>query len=197
MGAEYERKFRATPEILASIDAAYAGAARSILMETTYYDTPSDALAQRRYTLRRRLENDVSICTLKTPTADETVRQEWETACGSIEEAIPRLLAMGCPAELETLAREGLVPICGARFTRQCKKIVFPGGSVELALDQGALIGGGRAIPLCEVEVELKEGDKALCDRFADELAARFQLTAERYSKFARSKALAKGEPHV
>ncbi len=185
MGAEYERKFRATPEILSAIAAAYTGASRSILMETTYYDTPSHALSERRYTLRRRLENGISVCTLKTPGTE--ARGEWETECDSIEKAVPLLLAMGCPAELETLAREGLVPICGARFTRLAKTVILPGGTVELALDQGVLIGGSREIPLCEVEVELKSGETAVCDSFAAELAARFGLLPEEKSKFARA----------
>ena len=190
MGTEYERKFRASPEILSAIGAAYTGASRSILMETTYYDTPAYALSERRYTLRRRLENGISVCALKTPGRE--ARGEWETECASVEEAVPLLLAMGCPAELETLAREGLVPICSARFTRQAVTLSLPGGSVELALDQGVLIGGGREVPLCEVEVELKEGDRALCDCFADDLATRFGLMPEEKSKFARARACAR-----
>ena len=72
--------------------------------------------------------------------------------------------------------------------------IDLPGGSVELALDQGFLIGGNRELPLCEVEVELKSGTTDLCDRFAHDLAARFQLTTEAASKFSRALALYKGE---
>ena len=190
MGMEYERKFAAKPEDLEAIAEAFSGGFETVCMQTAYYDTPSGALSGRRFTLRRRLENGVSICTVKAPAGD--ARGEWETACGSIEEAIPRLLAMGCPAELETLVQEGLVQICGARFTRRYKTILLPGGSVELALDQGVLIGGDQEIPLCEVEAELKEGSPSLCDRFAEELAVRYGLTPEPLSKFARARACAR-----
>lgn len=188
MGVEYERKFAAKPEDLEAIAEAFSGGFETVCMQTSYYDTPSHALSGRRFTLRRRLENGVSVCTVKAPAGN--ARGEWETACGSIEEAVPQLLAMGCPAELETIVQEGLVQICGARFTRRCKTVTLPGGSVELALDQGVLIGGDREIPLCEAEVELKTGSQSVCDRFADELAARYGLTPEPLSKFARARAV-------
>ena len=69
MGAEYERKFAAKPEDLAAIAAAYPGNYETICMQTVYYDTPSRALSGRHYTLRRRQENGISICTVKAPTA--------------------------------------------------------------------------------------------------------------------------------
>ena len=102
-------------------------------------------------------------------------------------------MAAGAPEELKTLTRAGLVPICGARFTRTAITVTAEGGIVEVALDQGFLQGGGRVLPLCEVEVELKEGTAAVCDRFADTLASRFGLTPEPKSKFARALALKQG----
>ena len=192
MATEYELKFNATPEILAEIDSAFAGDQMSVSMETSYYDTPSGALSARKFTLRKRLENGRSICALKTPAGE--ARNEWETECESIEKATPLLLALGCPQELAQLVQEGLVNICGAKFTRKAKKIVLPEGIVELALDQGVLFGGGRETPLCEVEIELKSGDRNVCDRFASALAQQYCLTEEHKSKFRRALALYKGE---
>ena len=67
MGIEFELKFRATPEILDKLRAEVGGEESVIRMETTYYDTREGALSERKITLRRRMENDVSVCTLKTP----------------------------------------------------------------------------------------------------------------------------------
>ena len=50
MGAEYELKFKATPDVLAGIREAFSGTEEKIAMETTYYDTPSGSLSARRYT---------------------------------------------------------------------------------------------------------------------------------------------------
>ena len=192
MGAEYELKFKATPDVLAGIREAFSGTEEKIAMETTYYDTPSGSLSARRYTLRRRFENGVSVCTLKTPKGK--ARGEWEVECASIENAIKSLVASGAPEELSQLTQEGLIPICGARFTRIAQRISLPDGAVELALDEGVLMGGNREEPLCEVEVELKSGSMAMCDRFAEELSCRFSLKPEEKSKFSRALALYKGD---
>ena len=191
MATEYELKFKATEEILSAIDGAFPGGT-VMQMETAYYDTPTGAMSRRRYTLRRRLENGISVCTLKTPAGN--ARGEWEVQCGDIAAALPKLIAAGAPAELEDLTKEGLVHICGAKFTRLAKAIICPECTVEIALDKGVLLGGGQTEPLCEAEVELKDGETAACDAFAKELAERFGLIAEKKSKFARALALYRGE---
>lgn len=192
MGIEYECKFQATPQILEMLAGEYAQQSAVIKMETTYYDTPSEALSARHYTLRKRLENGVSVCTLKAPARQG--RGEWEIECECIEVAVPKLMDMDCPADLLALTMEGLIPVCGARFTRIAKTITLPEGVVELALDEGYLFSGQRKEPLCEVEVELKAGAIELCDAFAKDLAKRFGLSPQKSSKFRRALALYRGE---
>ena len=68
------------------------------------------------------------------------------------------MLGKGAPKELYAFSQAGFVPVCGARFTRLAGLIDAPGCTVELALDDGWLIGGGKEQPLCEIEVELKAG---------------------------------------
>ena len=65
---------------------------------------------------------------------------------------------------------------------------------MELALDRGVLLGGGREVALCEVEVELKDGQPEAAVAFAQELAEKFGLRPEQKSKFRRALALAEGE---
>ena len=191
MATEYELKFKATEDILTAINGAFPGGT-TMQMETTYYDTPTGTMSARRYTLRRRLENGVSVCTLKTPAGN--ARGEWEVVSEDITAAIPALIALGAPAELEDMVKEGLVHICGAKFTRQAKLVTLPECTVEIALDKGILLGGGKEERLCEAEVELKEGKVAACDAFGAELAERFGLVPEEKSKFARALRLYKGE---
>ena len=99
MGREFELKFRANPAQLAAILADFEGF-REIAMETTYYDTPDQALFPLHWTLRRRMENETSVCTLKTPCA-EGDRSEWEVECPDITAAIPELCKAGAPEELK------------------------------------------------------------------------------------------------
>ena len=195
MATEYEQKFKATPALLAEIDRAFSAEKHIFSMETTYYDTPTGALSARHYTLRKRMENGVSVCTLKTPAG--AARAEWEIRCDTIEEAIAQIPALGCPKDFERLVQEGVLPICSARFTRIAKTIPFEGAVVELALDEGVLMGGGKEIPLCEVEAELKEGFREMCDMFCRILASRFGLEKEPHSKFRRALALYKGEDYA
>lgn len=192
MGIEYERKFRVSAPVLEEIRKAFPEEERLWEMETTYYDAPDKALSDRRYTLRRRMENGRSVCTLKAPVSTRG-RGEWEVFCEDIETAILELCKLGAPKNLILLTRGGIIPVCGAKFTRIAKTLVLEDCTVELALDKGILYGGGKDQPLCEVEVELKEGTPDACDAFAKELASRFELKREQKSKFRRALALYEG----
>lgn len=193
MGIEFELKFRTDPQTLQAMRQTISGEETVFQMETTYYDTPDGALSRRHYTLRRRMENANSVCTLKTP-ADGLGRREFEWNCPSVEEAIPKLCKLSGIADLPDLLKDGVTAVCGARFTRIAKTVKLPGCIVELALDSGVLIGGGREQPLCEAEVELKSGSREAAVAYAMQLAAAFGLAQEKHSKFRRAQALAKGE---
>lgn len=194
MGREYELKFQADADKVSAIFAAYPLPWQEIAMETTYYDTMDGAISGQHWTLRRRLENGRSVCTLKTPAPDGG-RGEWETEKSSIREAIAELSFL---SGFTLPAGETLLPVCGARFRRLCATVVLPHGTAELALDQGVLLGGGRELPLCEVEVEAKSGSEEDVRTFAETLAAAYGLTPEPESKYRRASALAEGgAPHA
>lgn len=189
MGREFELKFRADASVIAAIREKY-GSFTPISMETTYYDTFDLKLAFHRWTLRRRMENGVSVCTFKRPHADGG-RGEWEVEANSIMDGVMQLCKAGADWELMRCASGGLMEVCGARFTRLAKTLEVPGGTVELALDEGVLLGRGKELPFGEVEVELKEGSDASAVAFAKALAEEFALTEEPRSKFVRAMALA------
>ena len=192
MSREFELKYAAEPAVQAAIEASFDGF-ETIAMQTTYYDTPSGALAARHITLRRRMENGQSICTLKTPTGTLS-RGEWDTQCDTIEEAIPVLCKLSSWDLLPLLESEGVVATCGARFTRKACTVSLSDCTVEIALDSGVLLGNGQEIPLCEVEIELKSGSEEAATAFAEALAHQYGLVPEYKSKFRRALALAKGE---
>ena len=189
MGREFELKFAATPEDHAALRLRFNDLA-PIEMETTYYDTPNGDIRRLRWTLRRRIENGICVCALKTP-GEGFGHGEWEVHCNWIEEAISSLLEQGAPQQLSLLAAAGLFPVCGARFLRLAGPVQTPGCTVELALDAGCLLAGAREEPLCEVEVELKEGSEEAAAAFAMALAQEYGLRPETRSKIARAMALA------
>ena len=189
MGREFEQKFAATKDDHAALQLRF-GNLSPITMETTYYDTPAGDIRRLRWTLRRRIENGISICALKTP-GEGFGHGEWEVRCDRIEDAVETLLVKGAPQQLSLFAAAGLFSTCGARFTRLAGLVDAPGCVVELALDEGILLGGGKEQPLCEVEVELKEGSEEAAAAFAMALAQEYGLRPETRSKIARAMALA------
>lgn len=191
MGREFELKYAATADVQAAIRREFGGF-REISMETTYFDTPDGALAARRVTLRLRKENDICVCTLKTPLPDGS-RGEWECQASDIVAGLSALVALGAPIQVAALAQTGLQAVCGAKFTRLAAEVATADGTAELALDSGILLGGSREMALCEVEVELKTGSDQAARAFADALAAKFCLQPEHRSKFRRALALAEG----
>lgn len=195
MGIEFELKFRATEQAQARIREAYPLQYRTFDMETTYFDTAEGGLSGRHITLRRRMENGVAVCTVKTPIKGFG-RGEWECQCADIEAGILELCKLGAPGKLLFLTVNGVSPICGAKFTRLAGALEYQGSLLEIALDTGILTGGGKQIPLCEVEVELKSGDPEAAMAFGQILSGQFGLEPEEKSKFRRALDLAKGESH-
>lgn len=189
MGREFELKYRADALALQALREEF-GEFVPITMETTYYDTPAGELGRMHWTLRRRYENGVSVCTVKTP-ADNGGRGEWEVRCDDIRAAIAHLIARGAPEKLAQLSQTGLEEVCAARFTRLAITLELPGAVAELALDEGVLLGGGRELPFTEVEVEHKSGSETLVAAWAADLAERYALTPEPRSKVQRALALA------
>ena len=185
MGREFEFKFRASVRQMTAIQEDFDGF-REISMVSSYYDTQDQSLFSRHWTLRKREENGVAVCTLKTPCADGG-RSEWEVECADIESAIDELIKSGAPEELKNLVAGKLEKVCGARFVRQAALIEQEGCTVELALDRGILQGGARMQLLGEVEVELKSGSDEAAIAFARTLATKYGLIPERTSKYMRA----------
>ena len=186
MGYEFEMKYASTPAQQEKIAAALGQDFDTFEMETTYYDTPGGELSARRWTLRRRYENGNPVCTLKTP-AGKLGRGEWDCIAETIEDAIAELAGLSGRTELAELAGHGLVAICGARFRRMAYAASCKETLVEVAVDSGILFGGGQEKPLCEVEIELKQGSREEAARYAAGLAAQFGLIPEPRSKFRRA----------
>lgn len=161
---------------------------RKIAMETTYYDAPDGSLGQKKWTLRRRMENHTPVVTLKTPTDRPEYRNEWEVEGTDVLGAIPALIEQGAPEELREL--RSLVPVCGAKFVRRAVMLQLEGCVAELALDAGILFRGERQGLIQELELELKDGDPAAMLRLGDDLCHTYGLREESKSKFWRARNL-------
>ena len=189
MGTEFELKYAAEESAFETL-MLESDSWKPYEMATTYYDTPGAALGKLSWTLRRRFENGVSVCTLKTPAGGHG-RNEFELEWDDIRTALPHLVEAGAPAELLDLTAAGIEEVCAARFKRLAGKVLVGETEVELALDKGVLLGGAKELPFVEVEIELKSGSEAAAVAYAQALAEKFNMRPEPRSKYKRALTLA------
>lgn len=186
MAIEFELKYAISEDCLEAVYREHTGLWEKRTMETSYYDTPTGDLRARGCALRIRMENGTPVSTVKTPGRDGE-RGEWEVEEADIMAAVSKLCQLGAPEDLLQLTRAGIIPVCGARFTRLACSVRVADTEVELALDQGILFSGDAQIPLCELEVELKSGCRETAVAFAQELTQKYGLRLEPKSKFQRA----------
>ena len=120
----------------------------------------------------------------------EKIKKEYETEAAAIEEAIPVLCKLSNWQDLEEITAKGLIPVCGARFTRTARRFRAGLTMAELALDSGVLINGEKEESFAEVEVELKQGYREEVQVMGLLLSEAYGMTPESKSKFQRSKEL-------
>lgn len=168
-------------------------------MKSTYYDTPDNLLHQRKWTLRLRDEGGQLVAAFKTANMSDDAgfftRNEWQCSVDNIEDAIPMLIDQGAPRELKTLLKgKGLVPCCGAEFDRKAVCLYMDEGvRIEIAGDTGILFGGGKEMPICELELELLYGDAGSLPPLCSQLVGDYQLSEEHRSKYERARNLSLG----
>jgi len=151
-----------------------------IEMESTYFDTPGNHLQENRITFRMRRENSTTVFAVKTPGAAHE-RGEWEVAAERIEDALPRLLALGAPQ----LPSGPYAVAAQAKFLRRAARI---SPSFETEFELSVDVGTLGPVPFCELEIELKHGTKETLEAFGAELSSRYHLIPEPRSKFARAR---------
>lgn len=218
---EIELKFQIPEASLAALHTeARAGGATPCRLQAAYFDTPGRQLAAARAALRLRHEGPQGwVQTLKAQGATVLQRLEHNLPRGlsadrpsldlaahlaQPEAAAALARALGWPDGAALAAAEaagpgvsGLAVTFGTDITRQAWRVrTGPGGrsEVELALDEGAVLADGRREPVCELELELCEGEVADLLALAAGQVARHGLWLDVRSKAERGERLATGE---
>lgn len=198
MGTEFEIKLGVEnetlmKEILSDPTINSLGEFSIISMHAYYYDTAALNLLDVRYSLRMRKENGQYVATLKTGHESESkgvfLRNEWNVPLKSkafsidvFEEEKEHLMAI--------TKGESLKVILETDFIRRKMDIAFGDSTLELAVDHGRISSGKRQTPICEVEVELKEGKKEDVFAFVEQYLSKYKLPMEEKSKFSRGVSL-------
>ena len=194
------------PDAEAEPEPNLAGVHRSKL-ESTYYDTRDRWLSGQRMALRVRKIGRKRIQTLKAPAVGPDGLQNFQEIEAEISGDRPQLSAITDPKLSRRLERDNvwrrLRPIFETRFQRSAFLTEHGGSMIEVAVDLGSIVAGGRRLPIAEIELELKSGEAGALYRLAEQLALQLsedvpvRLGAE--TKAARGYALAEGrdpEPH-
>ena len=165
-------------------------------LANTYFDTPGGELEAARMALRLRRCDDAWVQTLKTSgegSGGMSRRGEWEwpVSEGVLDRA--GLAALPPMAALGTEVLERLEARFSTDFERRLWQLEHGGATIEVALDQGEIRNAGRAVPIRELELELKAGDPAALWDLAMALAETISLRPADASKAARGGALLSG----
>ncbi|WP_415889953.1 inorganic triphosphatase [Neptuniibacter sp. SY11_33] len=160
-----------------------------------YYDTPDQQLTQHRVALRIRRKGEQLIQTLKSSGSSEAgmhSRKEWEWLIKQPELDYELLESAEWPKALQDPNIHAKVaPIFSTDFNRTTWILdtLDSKGNVlkaEIALDQGSVSAQGREDPLCELELELLEGEATEMVKFALDLAKHVPLYISDISKAER-----------
>ena len=169
---EFELKFEVPPQSLQHVaETLQQGKVEKQRLQASYFDTPDAALAKSGIVVRLRKEGRRWVQTAKGPTADLLERLEHNVVISpqspgvvptpdlsrhhgtAVGNAIAK--ALGLQARQ---SRPSLSLIYATDIKRVATQIVCNGSVIEMALDQGCVFSGGDSQPICELEVELKQG---------------------------------------
>ncbi len=158
-----------------------------------YYDTPARDLASAKVALRLRRDGDQIIQTFKSrgqSIAGLSERHEWDWYLEQPELDVSRLDDSCWPAALAELDKSLLQPLFTTDFVRQRAEIAWGRGKakvvIEAALDLGKVLAGEGEEDICELELELRQGEPEALLELAEALAADLPLMPCDISKAER-----------
>ncbi|GIZ13119.1 inorganic triphosphatase [Pseudomonas sp. NCCP-436] len=158
-----------------------------------YYDTPQRDLASSKVALRIRRDGEQFIQTLKSrgqSVAGLSERNEWDWYLDAPVLNLHKLDDSCWPASLAGLDKSTLQPLFSTDFIREKAEIAWGQGKarvvIEAALDLGKVAAGEGEEEICELELELRQGEPAALLELACELAAELPLMPCDISKAER-----------
>jgi triphosphatase len=197
---EAEIKLGISPVVAAQIAKKVGLNERSAVTEkiyTRYFDTADFALYHRGVAVRLRQQGASWVQTLKVAQARQgvlSVRPEWEVPIAG--EALDWPAFPGeALAYLQGIDAASLRPVFVTQFERRRRLLNLDGDQIEIALDRGEIrtseAMGQTHEPLCELELEIKQGSLASLFALASDWAGRYVLRPEWLSKAERGYRLA------
>ncbi|WP_341521837.1 CYTH domain-containing protein [Pseudomonas sp. G.S.17] len=162
-------------------------------LSNQYFDTPERDLANAKVALRLRRDGEQIIQTLKTrgqSIAGLSERNEYNWDLPKAKLDLKKLDGECWPEQLAELDKKTIKPLFTTDFIREKAEIAWGRGKakvvIEAALDLGQVVAGKQKEEICELELELREGDPAALLELAAELALTLPLMPCDISKAER-----------
>lgn len=167
-------------------------------LHNIYYETADNTLRSHDMGLRIRGVDGRYEMTMKI--AGRAVGGLHQRPEYNVELSKPELDLALLPAEIwpegvdVTALQDALKPLFSTDFAREKWVVTHRGSKVEIALDLGEVKAGELSEPLCELELELLEGETSAVLELAQQLVAQPGLRQGSLSKAARGYHLAAGD---
>ncbi|GGN33825.1 MULTISPECIES: CYTH domain-containing protein [Marinomonas] len=170
----------------------------TLALMNAYFDTENADLMQGGMALRIRAVNNTFIQTVKTRGSDRIgmhARGEWEWFIPNDHLDLSLLAEVPLPDVLQDMSwsRE-LIEVYRTDFERQVWNVRFQATTMEVVCDHGFVISPYGKDAICELELELKEGNEAGLYQFALQLAERVPVQVSIVSKAQRGVRLKYGQ---
>lgn len=189
--SEQELKFYVPESSCAKLEQALRrGSVTQTRLRALYFDTPSRELANQKIALRLRLEGPQWVQTLKMPGDKLISRLEFNH-----ERSAPELdLSVYKDTQAAKIFDQLTQPLLiryDTQILRTLRLLRVPGGSVEIAFDQGYIQADELKLPVQELEVELKQGTLTALLGCAKKWQHKYALILDLRSKSERGDRLA------
>ena len=200
LGLEIEIKLHVPADRVEALQRQLFGRARHVTetLQARYFDTADRRLAARQAAVRVRREGDRWVQTFKA-LAKGVGRIEVNVEVPGPELDLSRFEGTEAGSWLarELRSRDALNCVYETDIVRLRRQARRGAARVELALDQGSIRSGALSLPVCELELELVDGEPATLPRWAAELVARHGLLLDPRSKAERGDALAQARQAI
>jgi len=166
-------------------------------IKSVYFDTDTLDLRQRGLSLRVRQIDGRHVQTVKRENGARSplfAREEWEQDIDAKQPDLEAARDTALAPLLNKKLRRALKPVFATRVRRDVFQIQSGESEVEVSIDQGKVEANGKSSPLCEVELELKQGQAADLFKLAKTLADEVPMHLAVKSKADRGYALLTNE---
>ena len=173
----------------------YVGPLSPETLASVYFDTGKFKLRENGFILRTRKIGKRHLQTIKADGASSVSgRAEWENEVAGRKPDFTLAKETDLKPLLTRKLKRSLRPVFETRVKRTVMPLRIGKSDLEVAFDRGQIRTGGLRAPVCEIELELKGGDRSDLAGLAERIRRTIPVSYGARSKSERGYALSAGE---